>query len=216
MNTNLNTFLLENGFIKEDKKNLSYKKKVDSLSMFIWGKKDKKFPNELLIGLGISLNDPFLTNQPEGLHLFGFLSEKGVSLPEEDSSISWKFPSEEEEIINRLRNDGFAWLNNFSDARSLIEHFENGLNLGLPNQIKKQNIMSYVADKPLFRQMPINNKVVRHPPIYNYYLSLLYYEIGDFNCSKNFATEWLNYSGSRNLVHEPDRTLRHLEKLTKL
>ena len=145
--------------------------------------------------------------------LSAFLSKKGVSSREDGLAIWWDFPDEEEKALARILNDGFNWFTNFSKIQNLIAYFEKGLTLGVSNRNSKEGLISSIAKKIIFRQSPIQEKSIRHPPVYNYYLSILYFEIGEFHKSKEFALKWFDFIKTRKLENEPERTMQHLEIL---
>lgn len=205
--------LLDQGFVKVNENLLVLKKDCGHTSLFIVERGARSHQNKKAIELGISINDRFVSEQTDGLALSVFLSETGVSSREDGLAIWWDFPSEEEKAVARILKDGFNWFANFSSTQNLIAYFERGLTLGVANRPAKGGLISSIAHKIVFRQNPIESKAIRHPPVYNYYLSILYYEIGNFEKSEKFALEWFDFTKTRKLENEPERTMKHLEAL---
>ena len=125
----------------------------------------------------------------------------------------WWKENEEEVARYSLLQYGLPWLKEFSRADRLISYLEKVLRDGISGETQAQSWTARLAERLLLRQDGVAGPQVRRPPVYHYYLSLLYNESGDQAQACANARMYLAHVKHGKIPSEPERTLRQLGQM---
>jgi len=189
-----------------------YTKEDQRVIAYLWEIRSRRNTKQIAIKAGIWIVDPFLDpiDQQKKIALAGYLTDQGIDFSE-GAPATWWEPGDESIALNALINSGVPSLLQFVQIQNLLAHFEAGLDHGVSNDQAKKERTASIAERLVFGANRFEKKGVRFPPVYNYYLSLLYYHQGIMEKSCEFASTWLNHVSSTPLSYEPERTYRQID-----
>jgi len=153
------------------------------VSFLVWF--DPPSKNGRRIHLGIELNDPFRESEEHAVAIHAMLFPGRVELFVDSESPEYRW-SDVDDSISAFGSFGMEWLNGFLDFDHIISHFE----------APKKNTWNRV----------------KYPPVYDYYLSLVYFHREEFSRSIDHLNLWLEFLERKKIKPEgePRRTLNQL------
>lgn len=159
----------------------------------------------------ISIKDPFHDDPDKhAVLLGGFLDEKKVVLTELGQGAGRFWTKEEHpQALTALLQYGIPWLEENTNAEKLIELFERGLREGVAWEEPKPSglttrLVTWLAERTIFRHGRQTQKIIRRPPIYHNFLTLLYYHVGNKDMSCTHAKEWYEFCYRPNTPYSED------------
>lgn len=200
------------GFIDSIENNsLIYNRNIQGLRQKVWEVSNRFNNTEYFIYLGIHIIDEFDTNNTsDTISLTGNLQRDKTYFCDFQLSPVWWKCDETELALKSYLSNGLEWFDKYSNIEQLIKYFEKDWLL-LKKSIVKNNKIQ-ILDR-LIGNRNTTVRIVKTPPIHSYYLSLLYYSLGDNVNASKYAKLWLDYVENTSFIaNEPERTL-HLLKV---
>ena len=179
----------------------------------IWEGRNRTEKNKALIYLAVSLHDRFLQTPDYIAALVAHLRTDEVASVDEGGGRWWE-ESEAGDACATLLKHGVRWLEEYSEPRRMIDYLEGCMRDGVREERGGPGGWgARVAERLFFRQQGLAGPSIRRPPVYNYYLALVYNEVGDFNKACQAAHKWLAHVEKSRQPGEPQRTLHQLSQM---